>query len=58
MLSDWCVCALYSVWFIYRGETVGYSPAGLAAAATSGLILLGLARSLLLGSLPDKGSVQ
>lgn len=41
-----------------RGEIVGYSPAGLAAAAASGLVVLGMARALVQQSAAGRADVQ
>lgn len=41
-----------------RGEIVGYSPAGLAAAAASGLVVLGVARALVQQSDAGQADVQ
>lgn len=45
---------LWGLW----GEIVGYSPAGLAAAAASGLAILGVARALLQQSAASQADVQ
>ncbi|DBB04987.1 TPA: hypothetical protein ACH3X3_010264 [Trebouxia sp. C0006] len=45
---------LWGLW----GETVGYSPAGLAAAAASGLGILAIARTLLPQAVSDKADIQ
>lgn len=41
-----------------RGEIVGYSPAGLAAAAASGLAILGVARALVQHSAASQADAQ
>ena len=41
-----------------RGETVGYSPAGLTAAAASGLAILGVARALVQQSIASQADVE
>ena len=45
--------ALIGCW-LYRGESVGYSPVGLAAAAVSGLATLSVARAMLPQTSIDK----
>ncbi|KAL0032143.1 hypothetical protein WJX77_007583 [Trebouxia sp. C0004] len=45
---------LWGLW----GETVGYSPAGLAAAAASGLGLLAIAKTLLPQAVSDEADIQ
>ncbi len=43
---------------VCRGETVGNSPAGLAAAAASGLGILAIARTLLTQAVSDEADIQ